>query len=56
MNITELQKEILDNYGIEIDSYKIKNAIMDTDLYISDMLNKIYQNKNIYYEEVYQNE
>lgn len=54
--IDELQKEILDNYGIEIDSYKIKNAIMDTDLYISDMLNKIYQNKNIYYEEVYQNE
>lgn len=51
--IEKLQDEINDNYGIEVKQEKIKNAIMDTDMYISDMLNKIYQNKEIYYEEVY---
>ena len=51
--IEKLQDEINDNYGIEVTQEKIKNAIMDTDMYISDMLNKIYQNKEIYYEEVY---
>lgn len=56
ITIDELQNKIEEEYGIQVTQDKIKNAIIDTDLYISDMLNKIYQNKEIYYEEVYEHE
>lgn len=51
--VDELQNELYEKYGINISYDKIKNVIMDTDLYFSDELNKIYQNKEYYYEEVY---
>lgn len=53
ISIDELQYEIEDKYGIEVTQERIKNAIVDTDLYCSNELNKIYQNKEYYYEEVY---
>ena len=56
ITIDELQNKIEEEYCIQVTQDKIKNAIIDTDLYISDMLNKIYQNKEIYYEEVYEHE
>ena len=51
--VDELQNEIIDKYGIELSQYKIRNAIIDTDMYYSDELTKIYQNKEYYYEEVF---
>ena len=43
----------MDKYGITVTQERIKNAIIDTELYFSDELNKIYQNKEYYYEEVF---
>ena len=51
--IDKLQNEIEDKYDIEVSQEKIKNAIIDTDMYYSDELTKIYQNKEYYYEEVF---
>lgn len=51
--VDELQNELMEHYGIEVAPEKIKNAIIDTDMYYSDELSKIYQNKDYYYEEVF---
>lgn len=51
--VDDLQEEFLDKYGITVTQERIKNAIIDTELYFSDELNKIYQNKEYYYEEVF---
>ena len=51
--VDDLQEEFMDKYGITVTQERIKNAIIDTELYFSDELNKIYQNKEYYYEEVF---
>lgn len=51
--VDELQNEMREQYGIEVAPERIKNAIIETDMYYSDELNKIYQNKDYYYEEVF---
>ncbi len=51
--VDDLQEEFVDKYGITVTQERIKNAIIDTELYFSDELNKIYQNKEYYYEEVF---
>lgn len=53
ISIDDLQSELLDKYGINVTQERIKNAIIDTEMYYSDELNKIYQNKEYYYEEVF---
>lgn len=51
--LSDLQDEIKKNYGIQMEEDKIKNIILETELYYSDNLNKIFQSKEQYYEEVY---
>lgn len=51
--VDDLQEEFMEKYGITVTQERIKNAIIDTELYFSDELNKIYQNKEYYYEEVF---
>ena len=53
ISIDDLQSELLYKYGINVTQERIKNAIIDTEMYYSDELNKIYQNKEYYYEEVF---
>ena len=53
VTMDDLQNELLEKYGINVTQDRIKNAIIDTDMYYSDAFNKIYQNKEYYYEEVF---
>lgn len=53
INLYDLQDYIKDNYKINLDIYKITSIIRDSHMYYSEDMNKIYIDKNTFYEEIY---
>lgn len=51
--LDELKDEIFDKFGLNVEIEKLKSVIINTELYYNEFLNKVYQNKDYYYEEVY---
>ena len=51
--INSLEEEISKNYQIMIPEDKLKSYLYGTDIFYSNILEKIYLDKNDYYEEVY---
>lgn len=56
VSIDDLLEEIQEKYGINVDRDKTKLLLRKRNLFYSDELEKIYQDKSSYYEEVYSNE
>ena len=53
ISLDDLEKEILMNYQINVPFEKLRSYLYSTDIFYSDILGKIYSDKNNYYEEVY---
>ena len=53
ITLGELESEIYDKYQIEISYDKLKHYVKSTDIFYSDIYDKIYLNKEDYYKEVY---
>lgn len=53
ISLDDLEKEILMNYQISIPFDRLRGYLYGTDIFYSDILGKIYSDKNDYYEEVY---
>lgn len=53
ISLDDLEKEIMKNYQISIPFDKLRGYLYSTDIFYSDILGKIYSDKNNYYEEVY---
>lgn len=53
ISLEGLEKEISKNYQIMIPEDKLKSYLYGTDIFYSNILEKIYLDKNDYYEEVY---
>ncbi len=52
MNIYDFILYIYEEYGVNLEKEKIVYTIKETDLYYDDIMEKIYLNKDYYYEEV----
>lgn len=53
ISLDNLEKEIQKNYQVNIPYEKLREYLYGTDIFYSDILGKIYSDKNCYYEEVY---
>ena len=53
ISLDDLEKEIMKNYQISVPFDKLRGYLYSTDIFYSDILGKIYSDKNNYYEEVY---
>ena len=53
ISLDELEDEISKNYQIQISVDKLKGYISETEIFYSKIMDKIYLDKNDYYEEVY---
>ena len=53
ITINEIRKIINEEYEIEVSNSRIRNYITDMDFYYNEILDKVYADKNDYYEEVY---
>ena len=53
ISLEDLEKEIAINYQISVPFDKLRGYLYSTDIFYSDILEKIYSDKNNYYEEVY---
>ena len=53
ITLNDLEKEILRVYQVDIPFEKLRGYLYNTDIFYSDILEKIYLDKNDYYEEVY---
>ena len=53
ISLDDLEKEIMLNYQINVPFDKLRGYLYGTDIFYSDILGKIYSDKNNYYEEVY---
>lgn len=53
ISLDNLEEEIRKNYQIEIPFNKLRDYLYNTNIFYSDTLEKIYSDKNDYYEEVY---
>ena len=53
ISLEDLEKEIAINYQISVPFDKLRGYLYSTDIFYSDILGKIYSDKNNYYEEVY---
>ena len=53
ISLDDLEKEIMKNYQISIPFDRLRGYLYSTDIFYSDILGKIYSDKNNYYEEVY---
>ena len=53
ISLNDLEDEIKKNYMIDISSTKLREYLYRTDIFYSDIMEKIYLDKKDYYEEVY---
>lgn len=53
ISLDDLEKEIMINYQVSIPFDKLRSYLYSTEIFYSDVLGKIYSDKNNYYEEVY---
>lgn len=53
ISLEDLEKEIAINYQISVPFDRLRGYLYSTDIFYSDILGKIYSDKNNYYEEVY---
>lgn len=53
MSLYELESKIEKNYQIDISEEKLRGYLYETDIFYSNIMNKIYIDKKDYYEEVY---
>lgn len=53
ITINEIRKIINEEYEIEVSNSRIRNYITDMEFYYNEILDKVYADKNDYYEEVY---
>jgi hypothetical protein len=53
INIYVLQDEMLDKFNLQIDPGKVINLLKETNMYYSEELNKIFIDKETFYEEIY---
>ena len=53
ISLDSLEKEIMKKYQISVPFDKLRGYLYSTDIFYSDILGKIYSDKNNYYEEVY---
>lgn len=53
ISLDDLEKEIMLSYQINVPFDKLRGYLYGTDIFYSDILGKIYSDKNNYYEEVY---
>lgn len=52
IDIYDLQSTMHDDYGLDVDRYKIMDAIRNSDLYYDAIMEKVYIDYNTYFEEV----
>ena len=53
ISLDELENKIYEQYGIIVPYDKLRTYLYSTDIFYSDILGKIYSDKEKYYEEVY---
>lgn len=53
ISIDDLDAYVKEYLGIVLDFSRVISLIKSTDIYYSEELNKLYKNKNMYFEEIY---
>lgn len=52
IDFNELLDHVLQKYGIHLDKFNVKSCIKNSNLYYDDIIEKVYNNYEIYLEEL----